>query len=756
VPLPGSVATTPVAVHSLHGPGLGVDGGRPLGLTVLDRGAEGAVVAWSQRRAHRSDEAPFERISRAWDGRTWAAARRSRAVVAWMGLDAHGTDWGLVPAVGDQSAVSVDADSSTPLPEALVLDRHGEPRPRALEAAALAPGPEGQGRLLARRLGADVEVLLDEGTGWRTLGSPTSLDHDRIRAVGAPAVATTPDGQVLVAWVVAGEVGPEGSVAAGVAARHWDGTTWHTLSPPEAPVLLDPWPAGPDRVSERTREDRSAQAAWKKRWGRRNATDWPGPLAVVLTGDGPVLSWSPTDGRRVLRHDGTRFTELPVPEGAVTELALGRRADGGLRIATVLDGALQVHDLMDGVLEARPGLSTTTASSPALDGDLIAWRERIPGGSAVRAARWASGWIGLGPALGPPRLQGPQPSRDRTALVGASDAPALLVGAADDRLEYWFLDASPWSLLPGPEAPGARGIRSAMLDGQLLAAWQDTRGRRPALHAARRETDGVESWSPLSGPGPDGAMLERPRKADAVLALGGSAASPTALVRDGGQVVGMQHRDGRWWTRVEGLPLDPSAVGTAGAVAPDGSALVASWIRGDGAVRLLVHRSTEAGWSTVPMPADCVPMLPGLVSLDVAAGPEDTWALAWRSHGPSGREAGPATVCTLRGDRWTLLPRAPTPRGGRVPRTTEPMPVDLGFAGTELLIAVRGVAPGGPATLASRWDGAAWQPLATTRTDQPTGPGGLLADAVGACLWWTAAGDTAPRVGVACARREPG
>jgi hypothetical protein len=84
------------------------------------------------------------------------------------------------------------------------------------------------------------------------------------------------------------------------------------------------------------------------------------------------------------------------------------------------------------------------------------------------------------------------------------------------------------------------------------------------------------------------------------------------------------------------------------------------------------------------------------------------------------------------------------------------MPVSLAWAGTDLVLAARGMGPYGPATVASRWDGAAWQPLATTPTGAPTGPGGLLADETGACLWWTAEATDGPRVAITCAARGDG
>lgn len=82
------------------------------------------------------------------------------------------------------------------------------------------------------------------------------------------------------------------------------------------------------------------------------------------------------------------------------------------------------------------------------------------------------------------------------------------------------------------------------------------------------------------------------------------------------------------------------------------------------------------------------------------------------------------------------------------------MPVHLDWAGHELLIAVRGITADGPAMQASRWDGTAWHSVIATPQDHPTGPGGLLADRTGACLWWTAEATDGPRAAIACADRS--
>ena len=325
-------------------------------------------------------------------------------------------------------------------------------------------------------------------------GTAASLDHHRIRPIGAPSIATSPTGEVVVAWAVAGEVGPAGTVAAGVAARLWDGQAWKDLSPPTAPVLVDPWPAGPERVSERTRADRNAQASWKKRWGRRNATDWPGPIAVALTRDGPVLSWNPTAGRSVVRHDGTRWQPLPVPDDANTNLALGRRPGGGLRLAAVHEGALVVHDLVDDQWVARPGLPTEGVGTPALDGGLVAWRARIPGGSTVRLARWDDGWSALGAATPSSTTPGPRPRRDRGTLIGTAARPVLLVAseAEDAPLTSWHATENGWAASSGPEARDARVLKGTRVNGVPLVRKELGGGALPCMPQGGR--------TPASGP----------------------------------------------------------------------------------------------------------------------------------------------------------------------------------------------------------------------------------------------------------------
>jgi hypothetical protein len=711
-------------------------------------------VAWSQRRSDRRDAAPHARISRTWSGEDWGEARVSHAVRPWVALDAEGRDWGIRPAIGGAPAAAVGVDGEHDLPDAMMSDRNGNLSARPVRTAALAPYAGGRGRLLVRRLGADVAVLVDEGSGWRALGQPTSLDDPRFRAVGAPAVASTPDGQVLVAWVVAGAIGPEGANAAGLAARHWDGQAWRTLSDPTAPALLDPWPEGPERVSERTRRDRRAQARWRKRWGRRSATDWPSPVAVALTDAGPVVSWDPTGGRALLRHDGAAWHRIRLPGEDGEGLALGRRRDGGLRVARVRDGALLVHDLVEGRLRPRPGLPSEGAGMPALDGDLLAWRQEVTGGSTIRVARWEGHWAALGTPAAPPA--GDHPGMAAAAVAGTPGAP-VVVSATDGptaHLTPWTLADGRWTAGASTPAAHGRPRQATRTDAGLLVTWTDRRARRAAMHAARLEADGT--WSSLPGPGPDGALLASPRPGDAVLALGEARGTPTALVRDGTTVQGLQFAEGRWWSRLPTLPLPGETPAVAAALGADGRALVAAWIPRDEAVGLAVHRLEGEAWVPVPLSGACQPTGHTPVSLDVAAGPADTWAIAWRTQRPTSRQAGPTTVCRLDGDRWTTLPPAPAPEDGRIPRSTEPMPVSLAWAGTDLVLAARGMGPYGPATVASRWDGAAWQPLATTPTGAPTGPGGLLADETGACLWWTAEATDGPRVAITCAARGDG
>ena len=264
------------------------------------------------------------------DGARWQDAERHRAVLPWVGLDHQGRDWGVVPAAGNASATVVDDTRRAPLPESLVLDRNGLTL-LPLQAPPWHPGPR---RTRLQDLGSEIEVLVDDGDGWQTLGTAasstiTASAHRRAFHRDAPTVR----------WSWHGPWPARSSPWYGRCRRGRPvGTdSMKDLSPPPRRAGRS-WPAGPERVSERTRADRNAQASWKKRWGRRNATDWPGPIAVALTRDGPVLSWNPTAGRSVVRHDGTRWQPLPVPDDANTNLALGRRPGGGLRLAAVHEG----------------------------------------------------------------------------------------------------------------------------------------------------------------------------------------------------------------------------------------------------------------------------------------------------------------------------------------------------------------------------------------------------------------------------------
>ena len=231
-------------------------------------------------------------------------------------------------------------------------------------------------------------------------------------------------------------------------------------------------------------------------------------------------------------------------------------------------------------------------------------------------------------------------------------------------------------------------------------------------------------------------MIERPRKADLVLALGGNGTAPAALLRNAAGVVGLQYRDGRWWTRLPALEVHPSSIGIAGAMNARGEALVASWIREDSGVRLALHHGRDAGWEPVALDPDCAPMHRGWSPSTLQPGPT-AWALAWRSRGAGGRTQGPVTPCTLDNRSWTRLPAPPAPRGGRDPRSSETMPVHLDWAGHELR-SPSGESPQMDPPCRHPGDGTAWHSvMPRPRTIQPApvgyadGPGPALVDGGG-------------------------
>lgn len=754
-PLPGAGDPVPTTLGSMSGPSLGVDGGKPIGLVVRDLGEGRAAVAWSQRRAHRRDAAPWERMARTWDGTAWSDAQRDPAVKAWVGLDGAGLPWGLRPAVAGHPAAAVHPAGGVPLPDALRSDAVGNLTERSLDAPALDGLSHGR-RLLTRRLGAEVALLVGDPTGWTALGSPTSLDSDRIRPVGAPAVATDSADRVLVAWQVAGDVGENGSPAAGLAVRLWDGTAWTTLSPPTAPVMTDAWPAGPERVSERTRADRRAQARWRAQFGRRSADDWPSPVSVALTTEGPVVAWSPTGGAELHRWDGRAWVRLDVLGGTTDSLHIGVTTRGDLRIARIQDGALSVHDLVDGTLMARSGLPASGTSAPALHGDIIAWRARIAGGHTIRAARWEDHWVALGAPAATSEGEAPSPRPGHATLGGTPAAPVALLAAGRraGTLTAWRLVEGHWRADPAIPAPHAAHPTAHQTPTGMLVSWRDGRARGGALHALESTTGAPAT--PLPGAGPDASLLTEPNPDDRVLAMRQTQERAHVLVRDGDEIGRLWYRDDTWQDRVPALPLPDRTVALAGDIRGDGEALVAHWVRREDATALVLQQSTPSGWRPIAVPAACTPAASAPQSLDLAAGPDDQLALAWRSRSGTSRTAGPATVCLHDGEAWTPLPPAPGPEGGRAPLSSEAMPVNLAWAGDDLLIAVRGVSPAGPAALVSRWDGEVWDALIRTPDTAPAGESGLLADPTGACLWWTAEATGGPRVAITCASRTPG
>jgi hypothetical protein len=754
-PLPGAGDPAPTTIGSMAGPSLGVNGGKPIGVVVRDLGAGRAAVAWSQRRAHKRDAASWERVGRTWDGAGWSEAQRTASVEAWVGLDGAGQPWGLRPGVAERPAAAQLAGGEAPLLESLVSDAVGNLTARPLDAPALG-GLTNGGPLLARRLGSELALFVRGAAGWTPLGHPTSLDSDRIRPVGAAAVSADAAGRVLVAWQVAGDVGEDGARAAGLAVRLWDGTAWSTLSPPTAPVLLDAWPAGPERASDRTRADRRAQARWRAVHGRRSADDWPGPVSVALTNDGPVVAWSPTGGAEVHHWDGEAWSPLAMPVKRADALRIGTTTAGDLRIARIENGALLVHDLVGGTLVSRPGLPARGASAPALHGDLIAWRARIAGGHTVRAARWHDHWAALGTPAARPEGESPAPTARHVTLGGTPAAPVALLttGNRSGTLTAWRLDHGRWEADAPVAAPHAERPRAARTGAGLLISWRDGRARGGALHVA--ESVGGGPTTRLPGAGPEDSVLTEPQSDDRVLALRRGQDQAQALVLDGAEVSRLRHRHGTWQNRVPALPLPDGTAAVVGDIRDDGESLVAHWTRREDATALALHKSTSTGWETLAVPGPCTPGVAAPQSLDLAAGPGHHLALAWRSRGVTSRTAGPATVCVHDGQTWNTLPPAPAPEGGRAPLSSEAMPVDLAWAGDDLLIAVRGVGPAGPATVATRWDGTAWHPFARTPDTAPTGGGQLLADPSGACLWWTAEATDGPRIAITCAPRDGG
>lgn len=755
VPLPGAADPVPAVLGSLQGPGLGINGAKPVGLVVDDRYDAGVSVAWSQRLGHQRDAAPWERVLRTWDGTDWSRPERQPGIHAWVGLDGAGRPWGLRPAVGDQPAAALLDTGAVPIPNALVAAGSGGPTRRVLEAPALGGWRDAR-RLLVRRIGADIAVMEGDAAQWRYLGDPTGLDAESIQPAGAPALTADAAGRILVAWQVVGELGADGARAAGLAVRLWDDAGWTTLSPPDAPRMLDPWPEGPIRLSDRTRADRRAQARWRKRFGPRSREDWPSPVSVALTTDGPVVAWNTRSGHAIHAWVNDSWQAVAIPGDPADSLRIGATRAGELRIARVRDGALSVHDRIGGAFIPRPGLPIRGAGTPALDGDVVAWRARIAGGHTVRLARWSGRWEGLGSPSPDTEDAVPQPRPGQVAVVGPTPRPRAVIarGGADGGVDLWTLASNRWKQEGTTRAPyAARPAADSSEPSGPLVAWQDGRARGGAISAF--QFGAVPAAVP--GRGPSGAMLAGPDPDDRLLDLDVLPdGRRRALVRHDDTVTQLQHRGGTWQMLGTPLPIPAGARAVDGTLTGSAAATVALWVREADETHMEIHSMAGRDWLSRTVPADCRPKALHPQSLAIAVGPTGRLALAWRGLGSMRRTAGAATVCLLDPDTGRRLPDAAAPTGGRAPLASESMPVDLAWAGQDLVIAVRGLGPAGPATRAHRWDGTAWQPLASTPDTAPTGGGRLLADDDGACLWWTAEAVDGPRIAIACAARNAG
>ncbi|MEC8422205.1 MAG: hypothetical protein VX000_00435, partial [Myxococcota bacterium] len=388
--------------------------------------------------------------------------------------------------------------------------------------------------------------------------------------------------------------------------------------------------------------------------------------------------------------------------------------------------------------------------------DVIAWRARIAGGHTVRLARWTHRWEGLGGPLPAAADAAPEPRPGQVALVGPTTRPRAVIarGGGDGGVDLWTLASNRWKQEGTTRAPyAARPAADGGEPSGLLVAWQDGRARGGAISAF--QFGGVPA--PVPGRGPSGAMLVGPDPDDRLLDLDVLPdGRRRALVRHDDTVKQLQHRDGTWQMLGTPLPIPEGARAVDGTLTGSTAATVALWVRAADETHLEIHAMAGRDWSPRTVPADCRPTALHPQSLAIAAGPTGGLAVAWRGLGSMRRTAGAATVCLLGHDTGRRLPDAAAPTGGRAPLASESMPVDLAWAGQDLVIAVRGLGPAGPATRALRWDGTAWQPLASTPDTAPTGGGRLLADDDGACLWWTAEAVNGPRIAIACAARDAG